>query len=418
MKIAYSTCGCPGWDLQKIATTLSPLGYDGVELSGKIRSHLDLSRTPEGRLKIAQLFRDQGLSIVGISIEPPHLGDRKRQAETLATLREAIQFASDVGALNVRLSIGATPLGQSREEMTAAVIESILSISDEAEKAGVAVLLETFGALLDPALAAETLCRTNQKNFRAAYNAGTTFAHGHSIEKGLNALKKNLGIILLHDTLVIDGYEHPVLLGAGGFPLIELVNRLQAIPYDGFLVVNWDKVSHPELSEAEIAAPQHAMKLLNALRQAQRYPLEGSENGGLDKKSTATIRLRPLGIQGTDKKNPPDESTQIFVLEPEEDLVASGEHQIVHLHQPGVKLSDKKWIGYSLALFNVPAEKSLAAARLLVEHRGLSMAEATELVKRPIVSVLRDVGSERIYPVKAECERLDLPFRITHPHEV
>ena len=37
MKLAFSTLGCPNWDLKDIFTTAKDLGYKGVEIRGVSR---------------------------------------------------------------------------------------------------------------------------------------------------------------------------------------------------------------------------------------------------------------------------------------------------------------------------------------------------------------------------------------------
>lgn len=46
MKLAFSTLGCPGWELGQIAETARSLGYDAIELRA-VAGDLDLLNRPE-----------------------------------------------------------------------------------------------------------------------------------------------------------------------------------------------------------------------------------------------------------------------------------------------------------------------------------------------------------------------------------
>jgi sugar phosphate isomerase/epimerase len=53
------------------------------------------------------------------------------------------------------------------------------------------------------------------------------------------------------------------LLGEGDVPMQDILAKLRAAGYDGWIAVEWEKKWHPEIPDHEVALPQHA-ELLRA----------------------------------------------------------------------------------------------------------------------------------------------------------
>ena len=66
MKLAFSTLGCPDWDITRIAETAGQLGYDGVELRA-VSGSLDLLSRAEFTAKeigkTKAYFEEHGVEI-------------------------------------------------------------------------------------------------------------------------------------------------------------------------------------------------------------------------------------------------------------------------------------------------------------------------------------------------------------------
>ena len=68
--IAFSTLGCPGWDLDRILSAAKEYGYDAVELRGYLESmDLPLAEpfTPERRAETRKRFEDAGIALCCVS---------------------------------------------------------------------------------------------------------------------------------------------------------------------------------------------------------------------------------------------------------------------------------------------------------------------------------------------------------------
>ena len=69
MKMAFTTLGCPSWDLDTVIAHGSEFGYDGVDFRG-IQEEIDVTKLPEfnsGIGETKQKLADAGLAVCGIS---------------------------------------------------------------------------------------------------------------------------------------------------------------------------------------------------------------------------------------------------------------------------------------------------------------------------------------------------------------
>ena len=68
-KTAFTTLGCPDWDLDTICRRGIEYGYDGVDFRG-LRDHLDITTTPDFTTDLAATktkLTDAGLAVSCIS---------------------------------------------------------------------------------------------------------------------------------------------------------------------------------------------------------------------------------------------------------------------------------------------------------------------------------------------------------------
>ena len=100
MKLAFSTLGCPDWDLNTVISKAAEFGFDGIELRG-ILKELDIARLPEfstrAKETVAKL-EDAGIEIAcfsssvmmsnsGLAISIESLDEIKRYADLCNTFQ-------------------------------------------------------------------------------------------------------------------------------------------------------------------------------------------------------------------------------------------------------------------------------------------------------------------------------------------
>jgi fatty-acyl-CoA synthase len=185
---------------------------------------------------------------------------------TAADLRACIDLAATWEAPMVRVFGGGSP-GQAPDT---AVLERMASVLDaaaaDAERAGVAVVLETHDVLSSAAAVAELLARVETPAVGALWD----LLHTHRVGEAPELVTDLLGDRLLH-VHVKDGKRRPdgaawdlVLLGRGEVPVEGCLRALKDRGYRGWVSVEWEKRWHPEIEEPEVALPQHA-EVLSAL---------------------------------------------------------------------------------------------------------------------------------------------------------
>ena len=106
MKLAFSTLGCPHWELEKIAQAAHLYGYAAIELR-VIGGELDLLKRPEFQMETVNATRrwlaEQDLSICCVdtscTFDSPDAEERSGQVEV--ALRHA-ELAAALGAKLIR----------------------------------------------------------------------------------------------------------------------------------------------------------------------------------------------------------------------------------------------------------------------------------------------------------------------------
>ncbi len=70
MKLAFTTLGCPNWDLDTIISKAVKYGYDGVDFRGYL-GEMDIYKLPLFLINYAEIFLQLKLHL--LSVPPPSL---------------------------------------------------------------------------------------------------------------------------------------------------------------------------------------------------------------------------------------------------------------------------------------------------------------------------------------------------------
>ena len=281
MKLAFSTLGCPHWELERIAQAARVYGYAAVELRA-IGGDLDLLKRPEFQTGTLETTRhwlaDQNLSICCIdtscTFDSRDADERRKQVEL--ALRHA-ELAAALGAPLIRVFPDKIQTGATRSE-TRDNIASCLHDAAQHAPAGVRIALETHGDFARGHIAAEIMRLANHPKVALIWDVANSVAAGDSIEESAREVAPYLAHVHLRDALAVKGHEHwlPVLAGRGAISFTDAVNALRRLAYDGYVSFEWEKYWHPEIEEPEVALPDF-VKAMNAILQG----------GAADERSTA-----------------------------------------------------------------------------------------------------------------------------------
>ena len=274
LPIAFSTLGCPAWDLQKILNFAGEHGFAAIELRG-LQGNLDLPAHPAfAAERIAQTKRDilsRSLQVACVSSSASlHESDPEKRSKILAEARRFIDLASTLGAPYVRVFGDSPDSGHPvvpGDELKARVAAGLRELGDYAGPRQVTVIIESHDDFTASASLAEVLHRADSKSVGLLWDAHHTFAESNEDPK---FTVRQLGPWIRHthlkDSIGKGGDRKYVLTGRGNVPIREQIEGLRSIDYKGFYCFEWEKVWHPDLEDPEIAIADYARVVTDHLR--------------------------------------------------------------------------------------------------------------------------------------------------------
>lgn len=173
MRLSFMTWVCPDWDLDDILDFAERTPYDGVEFRVESdHAHgVSADDSAERRREVRERFADRGVDIPAVATGQQFAqSDDEERAEEIATAKEHIELAGDLGADVVRIFAGGD-----REEMTDAAAadaaEAFTEVGAFAADHGVRPLLETMHDIVQsPEDALNVLERVDTDNFGLLWN--------------------------------------------------------------------------------------------------------------------------------------------------------------------------------------------------------------------------------------------------------
>jgi sugar phosphate isomerase/epimerase len=283
MKLAFSTLGCPQWELERIAQAARAYGYQAVELRA-IGGDLDLLKRPEfqpgARETTRRWLADQDLAICCVdtscTFDSRDADERGKQIEVAL---EYAELAAALGAALIRIFPDKIQPGATRIETRDNIAACLNAVARRAPE-GVRIGLETHGDFARGQAASEIARLADHPNAVLIWDVANSLAAGDSIPEAAGEVAQHLAHVHLRDARAIKGQEHwlPVLVGRGAVSFEEAVKALRGLKYDGYVSFEWEKYWHPEIEEPEVALPDF-VKAMSATLQ------EGAAAEGIDASS-------------------------------------------------------------------------------------------------------------------------------------
>lgn len=256
MKLAFSTVACPEWTLEQVATFGSSSEFDGVELRtfghGSTSLACDPAHTAHSKLR--DLFSRAGVSPCSLAtgcrfdepIFPPVIG--RVITDTDRSVREAKSFIHMAAALDVpfvRVFGFEFRQGDSPKLAERRVVERLAMVVDAARNTGVKVVLENGGSFPTAADVRRVVSEIDHPLLGVSYSPAAARGTGESAIDALDVLADRVWMVKLKD--VRGGKACP--LGTGELGCEALVRHLASRNFTGWVVVEWDRLWSPELSE-------------------------------------------------------------------------------------------------------------------------------------------------------------------------
>jgi len=260
MKLAFSTLGCPGWELREIVAGARKWGYDGVELRA-VGGSLDLLGRAE--FASAQLattrasFEDEGIAICCVDTSCVfHSADGSERANQVKIALAHADLAEKLRARLIRVFPDKIQSGGGREETRDWISGSLREIAERMPD-DVNVGLETHGDFARAECAAEIVTLADHPKVKLIWDVANSVAAGDEIEHAARVVEPYLAHVHLRDAKPVAGSEHwlPVLAGTGRVSFADAVAAIRELNYDGFVSFEWEKYWHPEIEEPEVALP-------------------------------------------------------------------------------------------------------------------------------------------------------------------
>jgi sugar phosphate isomerase/epimerase len=269
MRLAFTTLGCPEWDLDQIMSRAGEYGYDAVDFRGYL-GEMELYKRPEfmppAAAAGARKFAAAGLMVACFSSSARIF--QREQAGLAAAVEEVKRYAELCGVFAARFirvfggAVGDAPRRQ-------AVEIALAGLEKLAEAARPAILaVETHDDWVDTALLAELFRNLEAPNVCALWDVHHPYRlRGESPRESW----KNIGPYTRY-THVKDSRRRPdggfeyCLPGQGDVPLEEIVALLKADGRCDYLTLEWEKLWHPEIPGPEEAFPAYATYLRRLLR--------------------------------------------------------------------------------------------------------------------------------------------------------
>lgn len=285
MKLAFSSVGCPAWDLPTLVEKAKEYGYEGIELRG-LQGQLHLPVVPEIAAKpgeVARLTREAGVEIVCLATSAAfHTADRKESAENQARVRETIELAAGLECPFVSVSSGEIPgsavVGPGRRERRGSVLsriaDALRGLAACAAEHRVTLLVENVGDFVDSSSIWYLVDAVDSPAVRCCWNPLPARIRGEGPTRSIPRLSSKISLIHVCDgkfgaTGTFGGH---VLPGQGDVEIRRMVQLLKGIGYRGTLVFDWPKLWNPALANPEKALPA-AAQFLRKLVDEKPVPL-------------------------------------------------------------------------------------------------------------------------------------------------
>ena len=260
MKLAFSTLGCPDWDLPKIVASARKWGYGAVELRA-LGGSLDLLSRAEfatGQLAATRAYLEaERIEICCVdtscAFHSPDATERMNQVQVALAYAA---LAADLGAPLIRIFPDKIQPGSQRDDTREWIAACLRNLADRMPD-DVDVGLETHGDFACAEAATEIVRLANNSKVKLIWDVANSVAAGDAIEEAATIIQPHLAHVHLRDANPVAGSEHwlPVLAGRGRVSFAKALSVLRDLNYDGYVSFEWEKYWHPEIEEPEIALP-------------------------------------------------------------------------------------------------------------------------------------------------------------------
>jgi sugar phosphate isomerase/epimerase len=264
--LAFSTLGCPDWNLQQIVDFSVKHGYNGIEIRG-LKRQMDLTKCPElndNRSTTLQLIKEKGLKFINLgSSAALHFPEGEERKKHLAEAKAFIDLAQQLNCPYIRVFPNKLPKEQDKQVTLDLIAKGLKELGDYAKARpddsvgrgkNVKVLMETHGDVVWIADIEKIMQSAEHPNVGLVWDSCNMWTiTKESPAEAYKRLKKFIYHTHIKDAKLVGGKVQYVRLGQGEVPWTEAFNALSKANYKGYYSFEWEKLWHPELEEPETA---------------------------------------------------------------------------------------------------------------------------------------------------------------------
>ena len=256
MKLSFSTKGWHNNSFDEFCAIAKDLKFEGIELHN---IHNRLFTDKDGAFHdytaaatVRKLY-ELKLSIPCID-SICDCGKENEKDATLEEIRACINIAKNLKIPAVRVRA----IGDGDTDAAFACAEDVLrTVLEDAENAGISILVETSGIFCDTSKLLELLNTFACDNIAALWDMYSTCFLGH---EDAETTIKNLGAYVRHvhikDAERVGDDINFCLMGEGELPIEEMMLALRSVNFDGFVSLEWHPSWCEELDDMEIIFSQ------------------------------------------------------------------------------------------------------------------------------------------------------------------
>jgi sugar phosphate isomerase/epimerase len=248
-RLAFSTLACPGWSLEEVVDAAVSLGYAGLELRLLDGVLLPAELDAKNRRRVGRLLIEAGISVAAVDTSI-----RLSQAVNVAELQQYLVMADTWEAPVVRVFPGQGAPDELRRGL------DLAAETAEGFQAGVGV--ETHDGYTAAAVLGPLIREVESARIGVIWDMLHTHRAGEAPAAVLEQLGDRMLGVHIKDARRQgkDGWQL-VPLGEGEVPVRTGIDQLARRNYAGWLVVEWEKMWHPELAEPGMALAHEVTEL-------------------------------------------------------------------------------------------------------------------------------------------------------------
>lgn len=264
MKLAFTTLGCPDWDLDTIVRHAVDNEYSGVDFRGYL-GEMDIFKLSEFSSNIESTkrkFQNASLEIPCFSSSVTLFTDSDEKLNRwLHELNEYGRLCQEFNTPYIRV-FGGQIGNTTRTDAFQTVNQNLKKMLKVAENYQVTLLLETHDDWTDCGTVKQVLENIDSPYLQVLWDVHHPYRTvGEEPELTWNTLGESIRYTHWKDSYIKKntqrGYQL-CLMDEGDIPLERIYQLLLENGYDGYFTLEWEKVWCPEIEEPEVAFKQYA----------------------------------------------------------------------------------------------------------------------------------------------------------------